>query len=121
MPPVTPFQQQFICCVSNMLQTHDVARAVEKTRIGYLVLAYFSAMRRLVIRPGGIGDFIVSLPALECLRTDDFEVWTTSRTVPLVQFADRVRSIASTGIEQVGVTDPPGALLIEHLRSFDSI
>ena len=26
-------------------------------------------MRRLVIRPGAIGDFIVSLPALECLRS----------------------------------------------------
>ena len=25
-------------------------------------------MRRLVIRPGAIGDFIVSLPAIECLR-----------------------------------------------------
>ncbi len=77
-------------------------------------------MRRLAIRPGGIGDFIVSLPALECLKTDDFEVWTRSETVPLVQFASRARSIASTGLDLLAVTDPPERL-IEELRGFDSI
>jgi hypothetical protein len=77
-------------------------------------------MRRLAIRPGGIGDFIVSLPALECLKTEFFEVWTRSETIPLVQFADRVRSIASTGIELLAVTDPPPRL-IDELRGFDSI
>jgi heptosyltransferase-3 len=77
-------------------------------------------MRRLVIRPGGIGDFILSLPALECLRTEYFEVWTPSRTVPLVRFADRVRSIASTGLELVGVADTSHELM-EELRGFDSI
>ena len=77
-------------------------------------------MRRLVIRPGAIGDFVVSLPALEHLRAEYFEVWTHSRTVPLVRFADRVRSIASTGIDRVGVTEPP-AELMETLRTFDSI
>ncbi len=77
-------------------------------------------MRRLAIRPGGIGDFIVSLPALECLRTEYFEVWTRSETAPLVQFADRVRSIASTGLDLLAVTDPPERL-IEELRGFDSI
>lgn len=77
-------------------------------------------MRRLAIRPGGIGDFIVSLPALECLRTDYFEVWTRLETVPLVQFADHTRPIASTGLDLLAVTDPPGRL-IEDLRGFDSI
>ncbi len=77
-------------------------------------------MRRLAIRPGGIGDFIVSLPALECLRTEYFEVWTRSETVPLVRFADRARSIASTGLDLLGVTDPPDQLL-QELRGFDSI
>jgi heptosyltransferase-3 len=77
-------------------------------------------MRRLVIRPGAIGDFIVSLPALECLRTEYFEVWTPARTVPLLRFADRVRSIASTGIERVGVTEMP-AELMKELHGFDSI
>lgn len=77
-------------------------------------------MRRLAIRPGGIGDFIVSLPALECLRTDYYEIWTRSETAPLVQFADRVRSIASTGLDLLAVTEAP-ARLLDDLRSFDSI
>jgi ADP-heptose:LPS heptosyltransferase len=77
-------------------------------------------MRRLVIRPGGIGDVIVSLPAIECLRTSFLEVWTPARTVPLVRFANRVRGIASTGIDRLGVTEPPPSL-IDDLRSFDSI
>jgi len=77
-------------------------------------------MRRLAIRPGALGDFIVSLPALEHLRTEYFEVWTTSRNVPLVRFADRVRSIASTGLDWVGVDTPPERL-VEDLRQFDSI
>lgn len=77
-------------------------------------------MRRLLIRPGAIGDLIVSLPALECLRTDYFEVWTASANVPLVRFADRVRAIAATGLDLLAVTEPPPELL-EDLRSFDSI
>jgi len=77
-------------------------------------------VRRLVIRPGAIGDFIVSLPALESLRTDYFEVWVPSPNVPLVRFAHRVRSIASTGLDLLGIADPPAGLL-DELRSFDSI
>src|SRR5580693_1766856 len=77
-------------------------------------------MRRLAIRPGAIGDFIVSIPALECLQTDYYEVWTSSTIAPLVRFADRVRSIASTGLDLLGVTEPPPRL-VEELRGFDSI
>ncbi len=77
-------------------------------------------MRRLVIRPGAIGDVIVSLPAIECLRAPYLEVWTPARTVPLIRFTNRVRAIASTGLDLLGVTDPPPSL-IEDLRSFDSI
>jgi hypothetical protein len=77
-------------------------------------------MRRLAIRPGGIGDFIVSLPALECLRTEYFEVWARAETVPLAGFADRARSIASTGLNLLAVTETPPQL-IEELRGFDSI
>jgi heptosyltransferase-3 len=76
-------------------------------------------MRRLVIRPGGIGDFIVSLPALECLRTDYLEVWTAPANVPLVRFAP-ARSIQATGLDLLGVAAPPEHL-VEQLRSFDSI
>src|SRR5215469_5954355 len=77
-------------------------------------------MRRLVIRPGAIGDFIVSLPALEALGTDYLEVWTAGPNVSLVQFADRVRSIASTGLDLLGIGEPQPNLR-EELGKFDSI
>ncbi len=79
-------------------------------------------MRRLLIRPGAIGDCILSLPALECLRAEYTEVWVPSAVTPLIRFADCVRSIASTGLDLMGLPeiDPPAGL-IERLRSFDSI
>lgn len=77
-------------------------------------------MRRLTIRGGAIGDLIVSLPALESLRSEDFEVWVTGRNVPLIRFANRVRSIHSTGLDLLGIGEPPPGL-VEELRSFDSI
>lgn len=77
-------------------------------------------MRRLIIRPGAIGDFLVSLPALECLKSGYTEVWTAGPNVPLVRFADRARSIASTGLDLLGIADPPQQLLAD-LRGFDSI
>lgn len=79
-------------------------------------------MRRLLIRPGGIGDTILALPALECLKAHYTEVWVRAEVVPLVRFADRVRSIASTGIDLFGLpgVEAPAAL-VENLQSFDSI
>jgi lipopolysaccharide heptosyltransferase III len=79
-------------------------------------------LRRLLIRPGGIGDCIVSFPALEHLKADYTEVWVPGNVAPLVRFADRVCSIASTGLDLVGLpeVEPPAGLL-ERLRSFDSI
>jgi ADP-heptose:LPS heptosyltransferase len=77
-------------------------------------------MKRLVIRPGAIGDLILSLPALESLATAYTEVWVAGPNVPLIRFADRVRSINATGLNLLGVTDPP-AYLLDELRSFDSI
>jgi heptosyltransferase-3 len=85
-----------------------------------LFLRYLAQVRRLVIRPGAIGDFILSLPALECLKADTLEIWAASQNLPLVRFADRVRSIASTGLDLLGVTEPPPRL-VEELRGFDSI
>jgi hypothetical protein len=76
-------------------------------------------MRRLVIRPGAIGDLIVSLPALERLRTEYFEVWVAEQNVPLIRFANAVRSIGSTGLDLLEIEPPPP--LVERLRSFDSI
>jgi ADP-heptose:LPS heptosyltransferase len=79
-------------------------------------------MRRLIIRPGAIGDLIVSLPALECLKAEYLEVWVTDRNTPLIRFADTVRSIGSTGLDLLGLPDiAPSAALVEKLRSFDSI
>jgi len=93
---------------------------VDKTRLVLSVFGILGVVRRLAIRPGAIGDLILSLPALESLRTDYFEVWVPSRNAPLVRFADSVRSIASTGLDLLGIADPPPGLL-ESLRRFDAI
>ncbi|MBL8213256.1 MAG: glycosyltransferase family 9 protein [Bryobacterales bacterium] len=97
-------------------------------------------MRRLILRPGAIGDFIVSLPTLEYLaqqmeggspnpqgvprpRSADYtEIWTTAANRPLVRFADRVESLAATGIDRAGLTgDPITGPLYERLAAFDQI
>lgn len=76
-------------------------------------------MRRLIIRPGGIGDTILSFPALEHLRADYTEIWVRSEIVPLIGFADRVRAISSTGIEMFGVDGlSPEPSLVASLGSF---
>lgn len=74
--------------------------------------------RTLLIRPGAIGDAIVSLPALELLRSDYTEVWAPSVNLPLFLFADEVRSISATGIERIGVYQEP---IPDALRQFDRI
>jgi ADP-heptose:LPS heptosyltransferase len=74
--------------------------------------------RRLLIRPGAIGDVIISLPELEAARADYTEVWAPRPTLPLITFADRTRALIDTGIERVGVVE--GAAVAE-LASFDSI
>ena len=43
------------------------------------------SLRRLIIRPGGIGDCILSLPAIELLRTEHTEVWVPSSVLPLIR------------------------------------
>jgi ADP-heptose:LPS heptosyltransferase len=75
-------------------------------------------MRRLLIRPGAIGDCILSLPALEAACTDYTEVWAPRPVLPLIRFASRTRAIADTGLDLLGVVD--GARVPE-LESFDSI
>jgi heptosyltransferase-3 len=74
--------------------------------------------RRLLIRPGAIGDVILSLPELEAARAGYTEIWAPRVTLPLIRFADRTRAIVDTGIELVGVAE--GAVVPE-LASFDSI
>ncbi len=80
--------------------------------------------RRLVIRPGAIGDLVASLPALEYLKAESgyLEVWCASQNVPLVLFAGRVAAISSTGIDWVGLegVEPPPSVL-RTLAGFDDI
>jgi ADP-heptose:LPS heptosyltransferase len=79
-------------------------------------------LRRLIIRPGAIGDLILSLPAIECLRADHTEVWVASQNAPLVRGFDAVRPIASTGLDLAGLPDvAPPPPLMERLGRFDSI
>jgi len=76
-------------------------------------------IRRLLIRPGAIGDFIVSLPAMEVLRADYTEVWCAEQNVALARFADRAISMGQSGLERLGVL--PAEDVVERLRGFDSI
>jgi heptosyltransferase-3 len=76
-------------------------------------------IRRLLIRPGAIGDFIVSLPAMESLRADYTEVWCAEQNVALARFADRAQSIGRSGLDRLGLL--PGEDVVERLRGFDSI
>ena len=79
-------------------------------------------MRRLLIRPGAIGDCILSFPAMEHLKAGYTEIWISSPVAPLVRFADRVRPISSTGIDLVGVGDlEMDAGLHQTLLGFNSI
>ena len=75
--------------------------------------------RRLLIRPGAIGDFIVSIPAMEALRADYTEVWCAEQNVALARLADAARSITGAGLDRLGLL--PAEDVIERLRSFDSI
>jgi ADP-heptose:LPS heptosyltransferase len=77
-----------------------------------------SRASRLLIRPGAIGDVILSLPALEAARADYTEVWTPRPLLPLIRFADRTRAIADTGLDLLGVVDDAR---VPQLDAFDSI
>jgi heptosyltransferase-3 len=75
--------------------------------------------RRLIIRPGAIGDFILTLPAMESLQAGYTEVWAASQNLPLARFAGRARSIVSTGLDMLQFN--PNYQLMQQLRGFDSI
>lgn len=75
-------------------------------------------MRTLLIRPGAIGDCIRHFPEMEALRGDYTEVWIPRALGSLVLFADRVRAIADTGLDVVGL---PGMPLPAALAGFDRI
>jgi ADP-heptose:LPS heptosyltransferase len=70
-------------------------------------------LRRLLIRPGALGDFLVSLPALE-----DYggEIWCAAANVPLVRHT-AARAISSTGLDLLEL----GLGSDEALRGYDEI
>jgi heptosyltransferase-3 len=74
-------------------------------------------LKRLLIRSGAIGDCIVSLPALEHLRTDYTEVWTTETNQPLIRFADRTDTIIRAGLDALTLSDAT----LRRLSQFDEI
>jgi heptosyltransferase-3 len=80
-------------------------------------------MRRLVIRPGAIGDCILAMPAIQQLAADYTELWLPGTLVPLFKkSADVVRSLSSTGIDLVGIGDlQMPAALKDQLQTFDSV
>jgi heptosyltransferase-3 len=75
------------------------------------------SLNRLLIRPGAIGDCILSFPALRHLVTDNTEIWAPSALLPLIRFAPRTRSIASTGIDLLGIANHR----VPELSRFDEI
>lgn len=81
-------------------------------------------MRRLVIRPGAIGDTIVSLPALERLCSANSgcsyaEIWAPSRSLPLLRHIAPARSFTAVQLDLLEIDAPPA--LVEKLRCFDEI
>lgn len=79
-------------------------------------------MRRLLIRPGAIGDCILSFPALAHLQAAYTEVWTPSAVVPLIQFGHCAVSLASTGIDLIGLDGVnPDESFQSRLQGFDEI
>jgi ADP-heptose:LPS heptosyltransferase len=77
-------------------------------------------VRRLLIRPGAIGDIITSLPAIESLRAEYTEVWAPTPVVPLLHHLGEVHAIASTGLDLLELGLAPAALRA-RLARFDSI
>jgi ADP-heptose:LPS heptosyltransferase len=75
-------------------------------------------VRRLLIRPGAIGDIILSLPTLEAARADYTEVWAPRPVLPLIRFADKTRAIIDTGLDRIAVIQDAH---VPALETFDSI
>ena len=77
-------------------------------------------MRRLVIRPGAIGDTIVSLPAVEHLcRGVEAQIWAPARNLPLLKHIAPVRSFSEVQLDLLEID--PSKTLIERLRTFEEV
>jgi hypothetical protein len=76
-------------------------------------------MRRLAIRPGGIGDTLLGLPALEKLAEGaELTVWARAEVLPLLEWASG--TIEGSGLGLLGIEAPP-AHLLGKLAEFDEI
>jgi heptosyltransferase-3 len=75
-------------------------------------------MRRLLIRPGAIGDCILALPELESYKAAYTEVWAPRPVLPLIQFAERTQAIADTRLDLLSVVND---IAIPEFETFDSI
>lgn len=69
----------------------------------------------LVIRPGAIGDAVVSLPAIEHLRPS--EIWCPEQNIPLLEHIAPARSLYGEGLDHLEL--PAGT--IGKLRRFGRI
>lgn len=80
-------------------------------------------MRRLLIRPGALGDCILALPAMEHLAAScETEIWVPTAVAPLIRFAKAVYSLTSTGIDMVGIEGiPTPGGFAERICHFDSV
>jgi ADP-heptose:LPS heptosyltransferase len=79
-------------------------------------------VRRLLIRPGAIGDCLLCLPALEFLKADYTEVWIPRAVAPLVQFGDKTRALPDTGIDLAGLSNSPVDFALRtKLSQFDEV
>jgi hypothetical protein len=76
-------------------------------------------LRRLVIRPGAIGDVICSLPAIEHL--EPAEIWAPAPVLPLLRHIAPARSIAAAGLDRLEIPGQPVAGVVERLSGFDEI
>jgi heptosyltransferase-3 len=76
-------------------------------------------MRRLAIRPGGIGDTLLGLPAITHLaRNASLELWARSEVHPLLSYP--AHPIEGSGLGLLGL-EPPPAPLAARLAAFDEI
>ncbi len=79
-------------------------------------------MKRLLIRPGGIGDCLLCAPALEWLaREAEAEIWAPAAVVPLLARIAPARAISSTGLDLVEIGSEAPRAVVERLGAFDEI
>lgn len=71
----------------------------------------------MILRPGAIGDTVVSLPALEALRAEYTEIWAPSPNLPLLRHLGECRSLVATGVDSLTIPEPT----LRRLSEFDDI